>query len=571
MKRSIPLLLTAAIVFSGCSADASTAASTASSIGSQASSVSSESTAATSLVESTKTPYLPVVDEKDRPRAIITTDLECDDMNSLIHLALYFNEIDVDGIVYSASKFHFQGDGEHTLGEVTPNYLCEGEAVYTTHTGASGPDPEAASLKSYRPFPEGWIEDLWDNEYREAYANLVQNDVNYPTPEYLMSVTKYGNIAFEGDVREATEGSDWIKDAMLDDDDRKLYVYSWGGCNTVVRALLSIAEEYKDTDKWEEITQKIYDKVVISGIEQDNSWTDNKIEEIYPGLTYMHTTNNYGIFFSPLLATDADENPGNLCYVIGGTSPDANDTFNGEWLYENIESNHGPLMEKYNLMADGTVIEGEVDAYQYGVTPIIDWGYDAFPATEFDKYDFISEGDSAGVMALLNCGLRGLENGNYGTWTGRLYYNDEELPTGYNYLNGTTGNANRFLLAYQEDWAARADWCVKGYEETNHAPIIEVSSETITAAPGEPVTFSATITDPDNDIVNADWWVWPEGSIYNGEATELRVWTPLSLSTGFTVPSDAQPGDYFNIILEARDNGEAPITRYNQVIVQVAE
>ena len=40
--------------------------------------------------------------EDARPRVIVTTDLECDDMNSLIHMALFFNDLDVDGIVYSA-------------------------------------------------------------------------------------------------------------------------------------------------------------------------------------------------------------------------------------------------------------------------------------------------------------------------------------------------------------------------------------------------------------------------------------------------------------------------------------
>ena len=35
---------------------------------------------------------------KTKPRTIITTDLECDDMNSLIHLCLFLNEVDLDGV-----------------------------------------------------------------------------------------------------------------------------------------------------------------------------------------------------------------------------------------------------------------------------------------------------------------------------------------------------------------------------------------------------------------------------------------------------------------------------------------
>lgn len=56
--------------------------------------------------------------EDGKPRVIITSDLEVDDMNSFIHQSLFFNEIDLAGIVVSGSFCHFTGDGEHTQGEV---------------------------------------------------------------------------------------------------------------------------------------------------------------------------------------------------------------------------------------------------------------------------------------------------------------------------------------------------------------------------------------------------------------------------------------------------------------------
>jgi len=63
--------------------------------------------------------------------------------------------------------------------------------------------------------------------------------------------------------------------------------------------------------------------------------------------------------------------------------------------------------------------------------------------------------------------------------------------------------------------------------------------------------------------------VYTEGSICSGEAGELRVWTPENLETGFTVPQDAQSGDYFNIVIEAQDDADAPMTRFNQIIIKV--
>ncbi|MFR3005573.1 MAG: nucleoside hydrolase-like domain-containing protein [Blautia faecis] len=67
----------------------------------------------------------------------------------------------------------------------------------------------------------------------------------------------------------------------MDDDGRSLYILSWGGFNTVARALLSIYEEYSGTDQWDEIYQKVCDKVLISGNGQDFTFTDY-IADKYP-------------------------------------------------------------------------------------------------------------------------------------------------------------------------------------------------------------------------------------------------------------------------------------------------
>ena len=93
-----------------------------------------------------------------------------------------------------------------------------------------------------------------------------------------------------------TEGSNLIKEAILDNDERTLYIQSWGGFNTVGRALISIAEEYKDKTEWTEIYNKVCDKVILTAHSQDNSWKDY-ILEFYPDLTtYQAAGNGYGYF-----------------------------------------------------------------------------------------------------------------------------------------------------------------------------------------------------------------------------------------------------------------------------------
>lgn len=490
-----------------------------------------------------------------KPKVIITTDMERDDMNSILHLCLFLNELDVLAFIYTASQYHFLGDGVHTLGEVTPHYRTSGEAAYQTHIGRAKPDPAARTLKSYRPFPVGWLEHLWENEYAQVYPYLRENAEGYPSPEELREKTLYGNVAFEGDVREETEGSAFIRRAILDEDERILHLLSWGGANTIVRALLSIAEEYEKTSEWEKIYDKVCRKVRIwgihEGIGQDFSYGDYA-KAIFPDLKLMATEYMYGSYFSAVRE-----------------QPDCIETFQPEWLKKHIKFNHGPLLEKYNLFGDGTYYEGEPERYQYGIHPVLDWGFDDTPPVEFEPYSFLGEGDSSTYIQLLEMGLRGLEDGRWGTLLGRLYEDGNPPYIGYDFYRGQPGKANRFLKAYQEEWAARAQWCVDKKEDCNHAPVVRLDQPDIWATPGEIVEIGAEVSDPDGDRVTTLWFLYPDGSEYGGGASELRVWEPTCCRTRFCVPNDAKEGEFFNFILEARDDAKTPMTRYGQVIVHV--
>ncbi len=48
------------------------------------------------------------------PRTIVTADPELDDLNSMIRFLLYSNEVQVEGLVYASSRFHWRGDGAGT-------------------------------------------------------------------------------------------------------------------------------------------------------------------------------------------------------------------------------------------------------------------------------------------------------------------------------------------------------------------------------------------------------------------------------------------------------------------------
>src|SRR5690242_2145583 len=53
-------------------------------------------------------------EERARPRIVVTADPELDDSNSLIRFLLYSTDVEVEGLIYASSQFHWKGDGKGT-------------------------------------------------------------------------------------------------------------------------------------------------------------------------------------------------------------------------------------------------------------------------------------------------------------------------------------------------------------------------------------------------------------------------------------------------------------------------
>lgn len=135
--------------------------------------------------------------ENPRPRVIVSTDIggtDFDDFQSLVHLLLYSDQLDLEGII--ASPW--------------------GEAR----------DRKRFLLK---------IVDV----YAQDYARLLKHSQAYPSPEHLRTLCKQGGLdsADRRGFGQATEGSQWIISCAHKNDTRPLWLLVWGGIDDLAQAL----------------------------------------------------------------------------------------------------------------------------------------------------------------------------------------------------------------------------------------------------------------------------------------------------------------------------------------------
>jgi len=474
----------------------------------------------------------------DIPRTIVTTDGEIDDVDSFIRMLLYANEFKIEGLVISSSMWHYKGDGKGTL--------FTSEMEMTKEMYGAIPDLRWPGTE--------WMDPLLD-AYDLVYPKLSQHAEGFPTADYLKSLVRVGNIDFEGEMEKDTDGSDFIKASLLDENMEPLYLQVWGGTNTIARALKSIEDEYKDTEEWEAIQKKVNDKAIIYAILDQDATYRKYIAPNWPDLKIFYNSNQFWCFAYPWKRAV----PESQHYLFEGT-----------FMGNEIINNHGPLLKQYYSYGDGLKQEGDDEHIHGDINKIkgTQWG-------DFGQYDFISEGDSPAYLHLMDIGLDNIDHPEWGGWGGRLLqskeqpnrWKDGEAAADYNPFTkemDPTYPQIRWVEAIQEDFAARADWCIMDYENANHPPsVTAVSPKRIDAKAGDTITLKIDATDPDGDNLDIKYWVYKEVGSYSGDA-EI---TSNGHEASVVLPAN-QKGE-LHIVAEVKDNGEHPMTRYARFVVTV--
>jgi hypothetical protein len=380
--------------------------------------------------------------------------------------------------------------------------------------------------------------------YTKVRENLLLHAPGFPEAGKLMQVVKSGSAEFgmagvgEG---KSTEGSRHIIEVVDRPDPRPVWVAAWGGSNTLAQALWDV----KYARSPEELARFVAKLRVYTISDQDNAGRWMRIT--FPELFYIvspSSVDSKEYYLATWTGIAGDR------YYKNGPMQDIH-LVEGPWLVENVIEGHGPLGALY------------------------------------PKPAYIMEGDTPSFLNLIGNGLEAHADPTYGGWGGRyelrqsygetrpIYTNSRDTVTAKDQRAYTSNTATiwRWREAFQHDFAARMDWCIKARGEANHNPTLVVNGVSgkdvvhVKARPGQSIRLSAAgSTDPDGHQIAYRWFQYPEAGTSNAL---VEIEGATSAETGVSIPAAAKPGTV-HVILEGRDNGSPALFAYRRVIVTVA-
>jgi hypothetical protein len=254
--------------------------------------------------------------QSDLPDIIVSTDIggsDPDDFQSMVHLFVYADRFNIKGLISSPPH---AGRKQHIE-----------EAIHA---------------------------------YAKDYRNLVSHSDNFPSPEYLLSVTRQGATEAQATQvpEELSEGAEWIIIKAKENKKRPLYVLVWGSITDVAQAVHhdpSIKDNLRvySIGSWNTV-QDPASRDYLYHNHQDMWWIENNTsfrgmymggyeDESFGNLTFVETfVKDHGALGDLFWEKKKDIKMGDTPSVLYLLHGDIDDPEGESWGGSFIRTAHGP-------------------------------------------------------------------------------------------------------------------------------------------------------------------------------------------------------------------------------------